>query len=273
MGADGVRADGLLWIAIPCIAVGLWLAHDGFQSPAVVRSARRPSQLLLRLQDYLVQADLERWTPWRVLLLCVVSASFGGVLVGWAGWGLATIVAVLVGLVAPLLWIQARHGTVIRPDPSRVGHRSGATRGEPGRRPHHRARRARSGRGRPAAATAVLCSVLPRRDELDLQRAALRLRDGLADPVSDLFVAGLLLHIQLGGDDFRPMLAESGEDDPRPAIHPRSAGWDAYSAQVFGVHPARRPGFILVRSARGRRLCLRSSTHRTASSSSSCPPS
>ena len=84
-----MRADGLLWIAIPFIAVGLWLAHDGFQSPAVVAS-QRPSQLLLRLQDYLVQADLERWTPWRVLLLSVVSASFGGLLVGWAGWGLAT---------------------------------------------------------------------------------------------------------------------------------------------------------------------------------------
>jgi len=85
-----VGTDGLLWIAIPVIAVGLWLAHDGFQSPAVVVS-QRPSQLLLRLQDYLVQADLERWTPWRVLLLSVVSASFGGLLVGWAGWGWAGV--------------------------------------------------------------------------------------------------------------------------------------------------------------------------------------
>lgn len=131
-----MRADGLLWIAIPCIAVGLWLAHDGFQSPAVVASARQPSQLLLRLQDYLVQADLERWTPWRVLLLCIVSASFGGVLVGWAGWGLATIVAVLAGLVAPLLWIQARRSG-LRTNPSGISHRPGSARGEPGGRPHH----------------------------------------------------------------------------------------------------------------------------------------
>jgi len=241
-----VRADGLLWIAIPCIAVGLWLAHDGFQSPAVVASARQPSQLLLRLQDYLVQADLERWTPWRVLLLCIVSASFGGVLVGWAGWGLATIVAVLAGLVAPLLWIQARHGAVYAQ--TRQGLATALAQLAESLVAGHTIERgaqglAEDGPPRLRPYFAQFCHDV---DELDLQRAALRLREGLADPVSDLFVAGLLLHVQLGGDDFRPMLGELEKmTRDQQSIRDRLAGLRTrlkFSAYILLAAPV----FILV---------------------------
>jgi tight adherence protein B len=203
-----VRLDGFLWLAIPLVAVGLWLVHDALQRRGVP-APRPPSRVLLRLQDYLVQADLERWTPWRLLVVCALSATCvaaGVQLV--VGWPLATLVSLLVGALAPLLWIQTRHGRIQAETRQglaialaqlagslAVGHtvergaQTLATDGPMRLRPYF----------------AQFCRDT---DELDLGRAALRLRDRLADPVADLFVAGLQLHVELGGDDFRPMLGQ-----------------------------------------------------------------
>ena len=208
MGSTPVRLDGLLWLAVPLIAIGLWLVHDGLQRRPP-RPPRRPSQVLLRLQDYLVQADLERWTPRRLLVVCLISAIWVGACVQLVlGWPLATIAAVPLGSIVPVLWVQARHGRVQAQTRQglatalgqlagslAVGHtiergaQALATDGPPRLRPY-------------------FAQFRQDVDELDLGRAALRLRDRLADPVADLFVAGLLLHVELGGDDFRPMLAQ-----------------------------------------------------------------
>jgi hypothetical protein len=81
-----MRADGAAWLALPLIAVGLWLVHDGLQGGAVA-APRRPSALAGRIQDYLVQADLERWTPWRVLVLCLVAPMWPGCSSSWRSPG------------------------------------------------------------------------------------------------------------------------------------------------------------------------------------------
>jgi tight adherence protein B len=203
-----VRPDGLIWLAIPLIGVGLWLLHDSLQGHAP-RPPRPRLPLLLRVQDYLMQADLARWTPARLALVCAISAAWLGAAVQLSvGWPLATVLAVLLGVLVPVLWVRARHGRIHAETRQGLARALAQLEGSLaiGQTIERGAQTlARDGPPRLRLVFAQFCRDA---DELDLGRAALRLRDRLADPVADLFVAGLLVHVELGGDDFRPMLAQ-----------------------------------------------------------------
>jgi Flp pilus assembly protein TadB len=113
------------------------------------------------------------------------------------------------GALGPVLWVRGRHGRVHAETRQGLatalaqlgeslasgftierGAQTLAVEGPPRLRPH----------------LAQLCRDA---DQFGLARAALQLRDGLADPVADLFVAGLLLHVELGGtNSFGPMLRQ-----------------------------------------------------------------
>jgi tight adherence protein B len=203
-----VKLDGLLWLALPLVAVGLWLLHDGLQRREKARR-RRPSRVLLRLKDYLVQADLERWTPMRLMLVCLVSAATAAVFAQLiVDWPLATLMALVIGALAPVRWIQRRHGRVH--NQTRQGLAAALSQLAGSLAVGHTIERgaqtlATDGPQRLRPYFAQFCRDV---DDLDLARAAVHLRERLADPVADLFVAGLLLHTELGGDDFRPMLGQ-----------------------------------------------------------------
>jgi len=202
-----VKLDGLLWLAVRLVAVGLWLAHDGLQHREQL-ALPKTSRLLPRLQDYLVQADLDGWTPWRVLVVCLLSGVLAGFLAQAVSWPLATVVTSLLGVLGPVRWVQTRHARVHAE--TRAGFAAAlgqlAESLAVGQTIERGARTlAREGPERLRSHFAQLCADA---ESQDLGRAAVRFRDRLADPVVDLFVAGLLLHVELGGDDFRPMLGQ-----------------------------------------------------------------
>jgi tight adherence protein B len=235
-----MRLDGLLWVAIPLIGVGVWLMHDGLQRRQP-RPRRRPRQVVVRFQDYLVQADLEGWTPKRLALLCAISGLVFGACAQLARWPLATILGVFVGVLVPVFWVRARHGRVHAETRQALAMALAQLGGSLaiGQTIERGAQTlARDGPPRLRVVFARFCRDA---DELDLGQAALRLRDHLADPVADLFVAGLLLHIELGGDDFRPMLAQLEQmTRAQQAIRDRIAGarvWLKYSSYVLVAAP------------------------------------
>jgi tight adherence protein B len=204
-----MRADGAVWLALPLIAMGLWLVHDGLQG-RVVGPPRRPSALAGRVQDYLVQADLERWTLWRVLVLCLLGTAGAGLVVQLAlAWPLATLVAVPLGALVPVLWVRSRHGRIHAE--TRQGLATALAQLGEGLAVGHTIERgaqtlAVDGPPRLCPHFAQFCRDA---DQFGLAQAALHLRDGLADPIADLFVAGLLLHVELGGNNsFHPMLRQ-----------------------------------------------------------------
>jgi Flp pilus assembly protein TadB len=203
-----MKLDGLLWLAVPLVAVGLWLAHDGLQHREQLALPRTPN-LFPRLQDYLVQADLDGWTARRLLSVCLLSGTLTGVLAqALLGWPLATVVASVVGVLGPVRWVQTRHARVHAETRAGLAAALGqlAESLAVGQTIERGAQTlAREGPVRLRAHFAQFCGDA---ESQDLGRAAVRFRDRLADPVVDLFVAGLLLHVELGGDDFRPMLGQ-----------------------------------------------------------------
>ncbi len=203
-----MKLDGLLWLAVPLVAVGLWLAHDGLQHREQLRLPQT-SRLLPRLQDYLVQADLDGWTPWRVLVVCLMSGVLARFLAqALLNWSLATIVVTLLGVLGPMRWIQTRHARVHAETRQGLATALGQLAESLAvGQTIERGARTLAGEG-PVRLRPHFAQFCGDAETQDLGRAAVRFRDRLADPVVDLFVAGLLLHVELGGDDFRPMLGQ-----------------------------------------------------------------
>jgi tight adherence protein B len=200
----------MIWLGVATLTVGLWLLHAGLQAPSGgTPRPRRASGTRLRLQDWLVQAGLERWTP-TVLVVLWLASTVLCALVARAvfGWPLFTGLAGLFGLVWPILWLRARHARrraeiqqgladLLAHLRTSLGQGYGVTRGL----------QALSEDG-PERLRPHLAQLLLDADEASLVWAVRRFGDRLADPVVDLVCAALELHAELGGNSLSKMLAQ-----------------------------------------------------------------
>jgi tight adherence protein B len=235
----------ILWLALGLVGSGIWFAHDGFTrlSVAAPQQQRRSSRTLLRLQDVLVQAGLERATPLSVLLFCVALGLAGGLLsqllIGWPLMDLA--LGVGTGLL-PLAWLRSRHARqramVQRALPAafdqlRDALASGLS--------MDRALRGLAEQG-PESLRAYFGRFCIEVGHLRFDEAVERLRDRLADPVFDLAASALLLHDEVGGMRFRACLdqlaaslrADLASRDRLQAARARTV----YSARILAGVPA-----------------------------------
>lgn len=198
-------------VGLPLVGLGLWLLYDAVAPDRPVPGPRRPSRTLLRLQDLLVQAGLERVRARDVVLLCAVLAALGGLVAQvLLGWPLLDLLAAALGALAPLAWLRARHAhrraVIQRGLADAIGQLRDAV--EVGGSLEH-AFVVVASRGpeplRPFFAEA--CEQM----RFGFSAAVLDLQDRLADPVFDLCARSLLLQAEVGGTRFRVVLRQLAE--------------------------------------------------------------
>jgi tight adherence protein B len=232
----------ILWLALVLVGAGIWFAHDGLTRLGGA-APRPPSRTLLRLQDVLVQAGLERATPLSVVLLCLALGLAAGLLSHVVvGWPLVDLALALGTGLMPLAWLRSRHArqraVVQRALPAALdqlrdalasglsmdrGLRGLAEQGPEPLRPYF----------------SQFCAEV---GHLKFADAVERLRDRLADPVFDLAASALLLHDEVGGMRFRACLdqlavslrADLAGRDRLQAARARTV----YSARILAGVPA-----------------------------------
>jgi tight adherence protein B len=232
----------ILWLALGCVGAGIWLAHDELTRPSVV-VARRPSRTLLRVQDLLVQAGLERATPASVVLLCLACFVMGGLVAHvLLGWPLIDLAAAIAAGLAPLAWLRGRHArkraVVQRALPDALAQLRDALASGLSM---ERALRGLADQG-PEPLRPLFRRFCAEAEHLEFQAAVERLRDRLADPAFDLVASALLLHAEVGGMRFRACLdqlagllrADLASRDRLNAARVRTV----YSARILAGVPA-----------------------------------
>ena len=194
-----------LWIALVLLGAGVWLAHDGLAPRPASTSKREPWRALVRVQDWLAQADLPGVTAWHVLMFCVAGGLAGSV-VGYVAFRVPVTAALgaVGGVLAVSAWVRNRHS---RRRPARqlaiaeALERMRDTLG--GGLTLDRAFQSLAEKGPEALQRQFrqFTAELPPHSD-SFETAAVRLRDRLADSTWDLATAGLLLHEEVGSGRF-----------------------------------------------------------------------
>lgn len=188
--------------------LGLWLLYDTVAPNRPAPGPRPPSRTLLRLQDLLVQAGLERVRPRDVVLLCVVLAALGGLAAHvLLGWPLLDLLAAVLGALAPLAWLRARHAhrraVIQRALADAISQLRDVV--EVGGSLEHAFVVVASRGPEPLRPFFVeACEQM----RFGFSPAVLDLQDRLADPVFDLCAKCLLLQAEVGGTRFRVALRQ-----------------------------------------------------------------
>lgn len=205
---NALSAAGL-WPGLALVGLGLWLAHAGW-APGI-HQGRRPSQLALRVQDWLAQADLVGVRVRTIVLVCVGGAlggaALGLVLGGWLlGGPVAGIVGAVLGFGTYPWWLRGRHAR----------HREQVRRALP-----EAIERVRDALGSgltidrafdlvaregPEVLQPVMTDFCAALAHLPFEVALTDLQQRLADRDFDLVASGLLLHNEVGGRQFRASL-------------------------------------------------------------------
>ncbi len=194
-----------LWVALILLGVGVWLAHDGFAPRPTVTRARTPWGPLVRVQDWLAQADLPGVTVWHLVLLCV-AGSLVGSFAGYVAFGVPVTAALggIGGALAVPAWLRNRHS---RRRPARqraiaeVLERMRDTLGSGLTLDHSFQGLADNGPQALQRQFRQFAAELPPHTD-SFETAAVRLRERLADSTWDLVTAGLLVHEEVGSGRF-----------------------------------------------------------------------
>ena len=184
---------------------GIGLLYEGLTNPRP-RAARRGGWLR-GLEQFLVRAGLRDVTARDFLLFSLGAGAAGGLVAQvFLGWGVVTLLAVGLGLVAPFLYYVRRH------DRRRAALQGALADAIAQLRDSIRtglsvqealAGLARSG---PEALRPEFATLVREMRLLGFEPAMAALRDRLADPVVDMVVAALVLNDRLGGRNVSQVL-------------------------------------------------------------------
>jgi tight adherence protein B len=179
------------------LGAGVYLLYDGLTDP---RPPADASPRLRRVEEFLVRAGLRDVTPRDFLLFSLGAGLLTGLLAqALLGWGVVSVLAGLVGALAPLAYYLRRHdrrraavqsALVDAIAQLRDGIRTGLS------VPETLAGLARTG---PEALRADVARLVRDARLIGFERALGEMRDRLADPVFDMVAASLLLNDRLGG--------------------------------------------------------------------------
>lgn len=189
------------WVALVLLGAGVWLAHDGLAPRAHVDGPRDPWPLVVRVHDWLAQADLPGVTLWHLAALCVAGGLLGS-LAGYLAFGVPVTAALgaVAGTLAAPTWVRTRRG---RRRPARQRaiaqalERMRDTLGRGLTLDHALQGLADNGPRALRRDFRQFAAELPPHTD-SFETAAARLRDRLADPTWDLVTAGLLVHDEVG---------------------------------------------------------------------------
>jgi tight adherence protein B len=191
------------------LATGVFLTYDGLTRP---RPPRGDTRHLRRVEDFLRRAGLREVAPHEFVIFSLVAGALAALLAQLVlGWGLISILAGLVGLLAPYAYYIRRHdrrraavqaAVVEAIEQLRDAIRTGLSVSE-----------AVTGLGRtgPEALRSEF-ALLSREQRLVGFVAALgAMRDRLADPVFDVVAAALVVNDRLGGRQVSQVLDRLAE--------------------------------------------------------------
>lgn len=185
---------------------GIGLFYEGLTNPLPPRTDRRGSRLR-GVEQFLVRAGLRDVTARDFLLFSLGAGAVGGLLAQvFLGWGVVTLLAVGLGLVAPFVYYMHRHDrrraalqNVLADAIAQLRDsiRTGLSVQEA------LVGLARSG---PEALRPEFASLVREMRLLGFESAMVGFRDRVADPVVDMVVASLVLNDRLGGRNVSQVL-------------------------------------------------------------------
>jgi len=185
---------------------GIGLLYEGLTNPLPAPIERRGGRLR-RIEHFLVRAGLRDVTARDFLVFSLGAGATGGLLAQiFLGWGVVTLLAVGLGLVAPFLYYVRRHDR--RRAAVQGALADAITQLRDSIRTGLSVQEALSGLARsgPAPLRPEFATLVRELRLLGFEPSMAALRDRVADPVVDMVVAALVLNDRLGGRNVSQVL-------------------------------------------------------------------
>ena len=189
------------------LGAAVYLVYDGLTRPAPSGPPAGRSRPLRRVEEFLVRAGLVDVTPRDFVVFSLGAALLAGLGAQlFLGWGVLSLLAAALGLVAPLAYYARRHDRRRAAVQSALADAIGQLRD--GIRtglsvPEALVGLARSG---PEALRPEFARLVREMRLVGFEPALVGMRDRLADPVFDTVAAALLLNDKLGGRNVSAVL-------------------------------------------------------------------
>lgn len=186
------------------LGAAVYLVYDGLTDP---RPRRLGSPRLRRVEEFLARAGLEDVTPRDFVLFSLGAGLVGGVLAQLVlGWGVVSLLAAGLGLVAPFLYYLRRHDQ--RSAAVQAALADAIAQLRDGIRTGLSVQEALVGLARsgPEALRPEFARLVREMSLLGFEEAVAGMRDRLADPVFDTCATALLLNDRVGGRNVSAVL-------------------------------------------------------------------